>query len=245
MAQTKDEIDKITDEAVKEASDRFNDYLEIILLLAVSDRSRSEKVKMITTQLERILRWNADFAERILSRTYRRESAEAYKAVKAEVTELSSSQQKELENLVAQLNEDLDSAAQLYAKKGRKLALLRELKKIREDKLNYEDGTVKQTTSNNSTVLRDKLEFTDSKGRMIRSDLLMSLVVGDTVWMTSNGAKASTWIALGFYFGIHRSVMDDVTTEICRSLNGKKRDLRSDKLPPMHHKCRSKIEVII
>jgi len=245
MATDKEEADKITAEAVQEATDRFNDLIEIILLLAISERSKSEKVKMINIQLQKMLKWNASFAERILSRTYRQQSAEAYKAVKAEIQDLSSAQQKELENLTAQLEEDLNNAAETYAKKGRKLALLRELKKIREERLDYEDGTVKRTTSNNSSVLRDRLEFTDSKGRRIKSDLLMALVVGDTIWMTMNGAKASTWIGLGFYFGIHRSILDDVTTVICRNLNGTERDLRKDKLPPMHPNCRSKIEVII
>lgn len=245
MAINKEEVEKVTAEAVQEATDRFNDLIEIILLLAISERSKSEKVKMINAQLEKMLKWNASFAERIISRTYRQQSAEAYKAVKAEIQDLSSAQQKELENLTAQLQEDLDSAAQTYAKKGRKLALLRELKKIREEKLDYEDGTVKRATSNNSSVLRDRLEFTDSKGRRIKSDVLMALVVGDTIWMTRSGAKASTWIDQGFYLGIHRSVMDDVTTVICRGLNGKTRDMRKDKLPPMHFGCRSDIEVII
>lgn len=245
MANDQEELEALADDLSEEATERYNSFIEVVLLIALSRRTKADKIKEINKQLSKLIDWNSKFTERNLAAIYRKQSREAYKEVSEKIEDISTAQEAELAALVAGLQEEMNGAAENYAKKARKLAINEEIKRIREERLGFTDGGMKQVTSAQSRKLREDMEFRDSKGRIITAETVLGLTVGDAVWVTIQNARASTWIKAGYPFGVHRSVIDDRTTAICRYLDGRVRDLRKDQLPPLHRHCRSRIEVVV
>ena len=242
---TRSDLEEIEQDAVSEANTRYNSFIELMFLISTSGRTKREKFALIEKEYRRLIKWNDAFADRVLPRAYRKLSKDAYRKVKKQIKKLTQAQEAEVRNFADQLKEELRLTASVYKKKARKQALLEDLRRIREERLGYTDGRIRQATSARNKALRENLEFVDSKGRRIKSNVILRLIVGDIVWSVIQSGKASTWIITGHAFGIHKSVVDDRTTAICLFLDGKIRDLRKDTLPPLHRLCRSDIQVIV
>lgn len=222
-------------EVVDELGAKYDDLIDFLLLLALSERtSRQRKKQIAAAKLAQYKAYNKAFSERAARKAYELGKNQAYREVGAKIQAMSGQQEKELSAFVGQLNADLDSRLAVYDGNFKKLSYRTELASLRAEVLGFADKKVKKT----------ELLFMDSKGRRISNSAIMSVGPGDIIWDAMESGKRTVYLSLGITEVEHISVIDDRTTEICISLHRKRRDLTKDKIPPMHRRCRSKIRAI-
>lgn len=244
MAETSENkrLEDKTKRLEKEASVVLNSLITFYVLTSDSSRKKAEKMRMINEKKDEIKKWINEFVNTNLPKLYSRETKVAYKQVGERARDLTSGQTLEVNNLRADLINSLNSISDEYHRKARRLILIRERERIRNERLDYEDYEEKRTIK--GTKQKKEIVLMDSKGRKITSNALMAIVVGDAMFNSGYSARRAVWLLSGIKYGIHRSVMDSRTSQICTALNGKRRNLLKDKLPPMHPNCRSHIEII-
>ena len=226
----------------KEAIGVFNTLISYLVLVGDSSKKKSEKMKMINEKVGKVKKWVDEFANTNLPKLYNRETKVAYKQIGERAKSLTSGQVLEVNNLRLDLINSMNDKLEEYNRKARRLVLIREREKIRNERLDYENYEEKRTI--NRTKQKKEIVLMDSKGREITSNAIITIVVGDAMFNAGYSARSAVWLLSGIKYGTHRSVIDSRTTPVCRKLNGKRRNLRKDKLPPMHPNCRSHIEPI-
>lgn len=235
--------------AVQEATKEYNDLVAALVLIATSNRSKTEKNSMMNDWRNRMIKFNDEFSKRTSLEFYEKaaqdaldEARELEKTIDLLKKKLTRGQQLELSNLSEQLKNGLNKRLDVLIDQGKQLALKQELTKIRETKLGITDGSDRiQLTPKKSMP---NLLFTNAKGQIVNMETVMRITVGDQLWATLTSSQRAEWINLGFRFVLHVSVMDTKTSDICIALNLTKRDLKKDQLPPMHLNCRSKIKLL-
>lgn len=227
---------------VREATEKYDDFVAMLILIATSDRPKTEKLRLIRARLKRLKAFNDRFAGENMNREYKKAVRTAYALIDQPSKKISTGQQKELQNLTNTLKTDMNAKAEALSARGEKLVLKEERRIIREESLDYRDGTERRVV--NRTRFRKDVEFQNADGKRVSMGAAMSLIVGDKIWDAIQSARASTWIRSGIEVVVHRSVIDDRTTNICRSLDGKLRRVGVDQLPPLHPNCRSTIEPV-
>lgn len=226
----------------EEATDYFNSLIAYFVLVGDLDKTKSEKMALINTRSKKAKNWINEFVNKNLPKLYSRETKVAYKQIEKRAKALTTAQTIEVNNLRSDLINSLNASLDKYYRQARKLILIRDLERIRNEQLNYENYQEKRVIKR--TKFKKEIVLMDSKGRRIKANAIMAIVVGDAMFKAGYSARNSVWLLNGFKYGIHISVIDDRTTDICLQLNGVKRNLRKDKLPPLHPRCRSHIEPI-
>ena len=231
-------------EAVDELGERYDDLIDFFILLALNQRiSRQRKLQIASKKMAQYRAFNSAFSERTGRKAYELGKNQAYREVGAKIQAMSGAQEKELSALIGQLNADLDSRLGVYENNFKKLTYKVDLANLREESLGFTSAT-EQRYFNDGRSKKKEILFADSKGRRISNKAIMSVGAGDILWDTMESGKRTVYLSLGITEVEHISVIDDRTTEICLSLHRKRRDLRKDKIPPMHRGCRSKIRAI-
>ncbi len=231
----------------KEAAHVYDDLIATFILISTSEKSRKEKFVLIEKWRNKIRTYNTKFAEEKTRQIYLKYSGDAFNEAKSFIDEIDVKkklligQKEELENLAQQLEIGLNKRLDALTEQAKQLALRQDLTKIQEKKLGYKDATDRTQITPKKAV--KNLLFTNKEGKIVSMQSVMKFTVGDQLWSNITTAQRTQWLLLGFIYGTHISVMDDKTTIICRSLNLTRRDLRKDKLPPMHNGCRSKIKL--
>lgn len=226
-------------EAVEKATEKYDELLAVLILIATSNRPKKEKIKMIEEQRKKLKNFNKEFSKKEIAKVYKKFSGEAELEIESTKKKLTGSQKKELGNLATQLEIELNKRLDVYVENARKLIIKEELKMLREGELKFKDAQEKRVLSNGKQ--KTEIIFMDSKGRRITNKAIMEITVGDSMWEATFSAKRTTYLRYGFRYAMHKSVIDDRTTDICLQLDGTIRDLTKDKIPPMHPGCRSDI----
>lgn len=236
-------------QATDEATRTYDDLVAALILIALSEKSKGEKYQLINKYEAKIRDFNADFARRHVENAYEKFSKEAIKDIQkfekitgTKLKTLDSTQKAEMKNLVDQMENRLNRRLGTLIEDAKRLVLKEDLKKIREKKM----GVKKSVDNTQITPKKSKpdLVFTNSQGKVVKMKAVMKVTVGDQIWQTIFDAKRATYLKLGYRYVRHISVIDSVTTPLCRSLHRKIRDLLKDKIPPLHYGCRSVIELL-
>lgn len=231
-------------EAVDDLTSKYDDLLDFLIVLALNTRlSRQRKLSIASQKFAQYKAFNDVFSRTRGQKAYEFGKNSAYREVGAKNEILSGAQEAERDLLIKQLNADVNSRLGVYSENFKKLTYKVDLTKLREDSLGFQNAT-EQRFLENGRIKKQDLLFLDSKGRRISNEAIMRVTAGDTLWDAMESGKRSVYLKLGITHALHISVMDDRTTPICISLNNTKRDLRKDKIPPMHRRCRSKIRAI-
>ncbi len=233
--------------AVKEATDKYNDLIATLILISTSNKSKREKIVLINEQRTKMKSFNQEFSDQQTDIFYNKFSDNAFEEASDLINidfskkKLSAGQLQESQNLSDQLKLGLNKRLDVIIDQANQLTLKEELANIREKKLGMTDGSDRiQITPTKS---QPNLVFTNVKGQVVAMDTVMKLTVGDQLWATTTSSQRAQWLLMGFRYATHISVLDNNTTPLCRALNGTKRDLTKDQLPPMHIACRSKIKL--
>jgi hypothetical protein len=235
--------------AIDEATKEYDALVATLILIATSNKSKSEKNSLINEWKTKMQSFNAEFSVRHSEVAYTKMSEEALKeaqalesSIKNVKKKLSPSQKEELKVLSEELKLGLNKRLDVLIQQAKELTIKEELVKIREGKLGMTNATDRiQLTPSRS---KPNLVFTNAKGKIVSMQAVMKLTVGDQLWKTVTSSQRSQWLLLGFKYVQHLSVMDGRTTQICIDLNTTRRDLRKDQLPPMHKGCRSKVKLL-
>lgn len=234
--------------AVKKATQQYDDLVAALVLIATSNRSKSEKLSMIDDWRARMKQWNTEFSQTQTEETYGKFAEKALGEAQDLVPDLSVKkkllpfQEEELKNLSQQLKLGLDRRLDTLIDQAKQLTSKQELQRIREEKLGMKDASDRiQITAKKSTP---NLLFTNKEGQIVRMETVMRFTVGDQIWGEVTSSQRSQWLLMGFRYVLHVSIIDNVTTPICRALHLTKRDLTKDQLPPMHLGCRSTVKLL-
>lgn len=238
----------IEEKYVQEISEKLDEYITFCAWLGFQQASRTEKQKELVIRTTRLREWMMSYTRKIGQPVYRQGVKNAMieakdpAAKKLDDIKLTKEQIREVRELSMSLRYELDSKINYYNLQGRKLIVKFELAKFRE-----KNGFVemkKQETFINPEEKRKSILMMDSKGRRITNRALMKITVGDAIWEMLMSGERSHYLSMGITHVQHLSVMDKRTSEICQDLNLKLRDIRRDKLPPMHPNCRSRIRPV-
>lgn len=230
-------------EFVDEAGQKYDDLIAFFVLIAFQERtSKAQKLKMIAEKVRQYRDFNASFSKRAVERAYMVGKNIAYSDLSKPIKKITNAQRAEMEALVGQLRADLDSRLGTYEQNGKKLVLKVDLAKLREEALGFTDATEQRFIDRRKKT--KEILFLDSRGRRISNKAIMSVGAGDILWDTMASAERSIYLQEGITKAMHISVIDDRTSDICLALHESIRDLRRDKIPPMHPNCRSKIIAI-
>ncbi|MES2395043.1 MAG: hypothetical protein V4549_03530 [Bacteroidota bacterium] len=249
MAQDDKEKFLAEEKATKEATEKYDDLVASLVLIATSNRTKAEKFILIDRWRVKMQKFNNEFSIRHTENVYNEfqnkalQEAQALEKTLADLKKnLSTLQTQEMQGLSEQLNGLLNQRLDTLVNKAKELTIKEELTKFREKKLGMKNAEDRiQLTPKKS---EPNLVFTNTKGQIVSLEAVMKLTIGDQLWSTVTAAQRSEWLLLGFKFVLHISVLDEHTTQICRSLNKTLRDLTKDQLPPMHRYCRSKIKLV-
>jgi len=225
----------------EESAIRFNELIGVFILIGESVRTKKEKKAMIRREVLKMNKWIDKFSDNS-TKIYNRYVKKAYRQMGKRAKQLSGAQAKERTLLKDELVGNMKGKLSDYEKKAQRLVLMKELEKLREADLGYKNATAKSVV--NKKKLRKNFVFMTSKGKRMKTNHIMKLVVGDAIWQTMMSAKVSTWTDAGEKWGIWRSIIDSRTTPYCRAMNGKKIDIRTHAIPPVHYACRSTVEII-
>ena len=227
----------------REAEELYNEVAAVLLIVSFSDKTRGEKVAFVKTQIEKLNTFNARAGERLES-LYKKNVRIAHKQIGKPSKKITAKQIREIGNLKLQFKTDMSQKAFMMEQKAYKAILKSESEAIKEA-LGYKlvkdkvwTGRIKKRPFVNDVVFRG------AKGKIIKPGTYAALSTGDNAWKAMQLGRTSTYLRYGFKYGIHRSIVDDKTTDICLSLDGKVRNLKRDPLPPLHPHCRSRIQVI-
>jgi len=226
---------KLEEEAVAIAAQKYDYFLETVLLLVASGLSKEEKLAKLSEQVEKLKVFNRTFSDKFTNKAYKMFSEETLLLIGAK-KKITAAQKKEIQNLQAQLESDLNRRLAIYEENAKKLILKEELKALRELEFGFKEG---------GKISKKDLLFYDSRGRVVKNKTIMAITVGDSIWNAIFVSVATSAVINGVKKGIHVSVLDDRTTQICIELDGEIRDLQKDQLPPMHINCRSDIILLI
>jgi len=236
---------KTEEEITSKITDGLNEMITILFFISRSEDGIREKRAQVRRAVDKARRALVTFAQSKINRAYKDQVRDAYKLIGQAPKKLNQGQLKEMKAFSATIEQQIDDVIDKYQSIANRVILQNERQKIRENFLKYEDGSERKAVSSASSKLAKDFDFRDSKGRRIKSDAVVKITAGDTTWSTIVAARNSVFLLSGFNYGYHRSVIDDRTSEICKELDGKIRDLRKDQLPPMHPNCRSVIEPIL
>jgi hypothetical protein len=234
--------------AVKEATQEYNDLVAALILIAMSNRSKKDKMSFINDWRSRMVKWNSEFASTQTDEVYRKFAEKALKEAKDLLPNLDlkkktlSVQEEEIKNLSQQLKLGLDRRLDTLIDQARQLTIKQDLEVIREKKLGMKDASDRIQITPKKSV--PNLVFSNQAGKIVKMDTVMKLTVGDQIWTTVTSSQRAQWLLMGFKFAQHISVIDDRTTKICFALHLTKRDLTKDQLPPMHPGCRSTVKLL-
>jgi len=237
-----EEKKRIEEEAVSLAAEKYDGFIEFAILIGISAQSRRDKIRKIDEEFKKLKAFNEKFSAKTIEEAYSVFAKKALDELGAK-KKLKEAQNLESKNLQSQMQAELDKRLSLYYENAKRLILMEELRQLRESRLNFQDGRQRVLTS--SGRLKSDLLFQDSRGRVVKNEVIMKIAVGDQVWGAMQAGVVSSALLNGVTKGIHKSVIDDKTTDICLELDGKIRDLRKDKLPPMHPNCRSEVILLI
>lgn len=213
----------------------YEKYIEILTFtIAASHLSLKEKTARINEKVAELVAKQKEISAVIVDKIYTKSSQDTQKKIGVKETGLSSTQMKDVNNIKTQLNLDLDSSASLLRNKS-----LKAVKKLEQERIIKEMNEVTGAKRLAGKKKDAQLVFNDSLGRKIQPINSVELIVEDTLWSTMHIAMAGVLVHNGLRYVIHHSVIDDRTTQICLSLDGKVRDVLSDELPPLHARCRS------
>jgi len=231
-------------EAVDELTEKYDDLLDFLIVLALNTNiGRQRKLSIASQKFAQYKAFNEVFSRTRGQKAYEFGKNSAYREVGARNEAMSSAQKAEQDLLVKQLNTDVNARLGVYENNFKKLTYKVDLSNLREESLGFTDAT-DQVFLENGRIKRQELLFLDSKGRRISNKSIMSITAGDSLWDAMESGKRSVYLKLGITKALHISVIDDRTTDICISLHRTIRDLKKDRIPPMHRRCRSKIRAI-
>ena len=231
-------------EVIDELGQKYDDLLDFLLLLALSQTiSKQRKLTLASQKVAQYRAFNEVFSRTRGERAYNLGKNSAYRETGSAIQKMSSAQEKELAGLVAQMNADLNARLGVYESNFKKLTYKVDLANLRENLLGFAPVDEQRLFADGRSKKKDLL-FLDSKGRRISNKVIMSVGAGDILWDTINSGKRSVYLKLGITHAMHFSIVDDRTTPICLSLDRTIRDLRKDRIPPMHPRCRSKVRAI-
>lgn len=231
-------------EVIDELGEKYDDLLDFLILLALNQNlSKQRKLTLASKKVAQYKAFNEVFSRTRGEKAYNLGKNIAYREVGAAIQSITGAQEKELAGLVAQLNADLNSRLGVFENNFKKLTYKVDLANLRETSLGFAQAS-EQSIFLDGRSKRKELFFTDSKGRKISNKAIMSVGAGDILWDMMGSGKRSVYLSLGITHALHISIIDDRTTPICLSLDKTIRDLRKDRIPPMHPRCRSRIRAI-
>lgn len=233
VKKEKIELEKTVDEYTGDFIDEYKNTIAVISFLITSDKTLRQKVGLINEFTERLKEKQAKFVEKSTRNTFlfNVRKTEGFLGIKK--SKLSPKQERELSFLILDMKLEMNTIADVLRMKSinaarrieqrKTLFALSPEKEIREKKINESP----------------KIVFNDSLGRKINPINQVRLTASDSLWNTAMTGLKTVMIANALTTVIHKSILDDRTTPLCRSLNGKKRNILVDQLPPMHAYCRS------
>lgn len=235
------ELEEIESQAVQEAAKEFDAFVSSLILIVGQGSARNQKLKKIQEQIDKMMRFSSDFS---IARTYEvyMQQVSAIARMFGSDVKITQAQKKELLSLVNQMKFDLDNRISYYESLAKRIIMRQERAALREREMGYKDGL--EYYSANGRDFSSDFELRDSKGRPLTTEAAMAVLVGDAIWNSGMSGRVSAMLFNDIKFGIHNSVIDDRTSDICLTLDQRKRNLETDELPPLHRHCRSWIEPI-
>lgn len=240
------ESEKTANKLKNEITERYNELIGTLILIATSKKKKKEKISEINKYKKKFKEFNNKFSSSQVEKIYKISAKEATEEAKNIVKEINikknilPKQQQEINLLKEQLEIGLNKRLDVITEQAKQLTNYEEIKKVREQ-IGMSDGTEKLQIDQKKT--KKNLVFINSKGQRVNMNTVMELTVGDSFWLTITSSQRSQWLLLGFKYFIHMSKIDERTTVLCRSLHLQRRDLRKDPIPPLHPRCRSKIKL--
>ena len=245
-----DEIDNLEDDAVDKMESDFDAFIAKLLVISTATNlTLREKKKHINDEtkkmFDKINEFSTSFTQRVLEKS-NNNAEELAKLIGVEnVQKLSETQLNEtIKNFSEEVTINLKGMATKFKGQADKNAVQKK-RELAKEEAGYKDGRQRAATSANKKRLTAVNGLTTRTGGKISVRNSLRLAIGDVLFRGDSDVLEATWLKNGITRVVHVSVIDNRTTQICRSLDGTVRILGEDQLPPMHPNCRSRVYPII